>query len=89
MEGKAMKNPEAALSVQSTLTPAYLEKVDAWAEKLGYPRAKMIRLLVEAAVDDQGWILNLITSRIGLKLVDMARGDEKPRAAVMAVESHG
>lgn len=77
-----MKNQDAK-PIQSTVSPEYLEKIDAWAAKLNYPRAQMIRMLIEAACDDHKWILNALTSRIGLKLVDVVRkADEKPSATI-------
>ncbi len=68
-----------ALPAQTTLTKEYLDKVDRWAEGLGHNRSRMLRLLIEAAVDDQGWMLNLITSRLGLKAVDVVRHLQEPR----------
>ena len=62
-----------ALPAQTTLSKEYLEKIDRWADGLGHTRSRMLRLLIEAAVDDQGWVLSLLTSRVGLKAVDVIR----------------
>jgi hypothetical protein len=61
------------LMAQKTHVAAYLDeatiaRIDGWADKLGVSRSKMVGMLAKACVEDDGWMLDIVTSKAGLKV---------------------
>lgn len=49
--------------VQVPVNKKYIERIDALAEKMGVGRGRMIAMLLEAGVNDNEWIINVVTSK--------------------------
>lgn len=68
-----MSNAPDMVTISVVIPRRYVDRIDNWAEKLGHSRSKLARLILEEAVETHGWSLDMLTSHVGLKIVDMIR----------------
>lgn len=58
----------------------YVEKIDLWAVKLCTSRSKLCRAMIEDSAYEMGWVYDVATSRVGLKMRELVK-------ALQAVEA--
>ena len=57
---------DGVLPVTVYIDEKYVQRIDAWAEKLGLSRSKIAGVCIESCVDSHGWTVDALTSKPGL-----------------------
>lgn len=58
----------------------YVEQVDVWAEKLCTSRSKVCRAMIEDSAYEMGWVYDIATSRLGLKIRELVKALQEVEA---------
>ncbi|MEX2215336.1 MAG: hypothetical protein WD768_14480 [Phycisphaeraceae bacterium] len=65
---------EGEIRVQVPVKADYLRRVDELATKMGVGRGRMIAMLLEAGVDDNDWMIKIVTSKFMAPVVNVVKG---------------
>ena len=68
-----MSLPADVIPVTVYLDRSHVEKIDAWAKKLGSSRSKMCRAMIDDSAYEMGWVYDVCTSRVGIKIRDLVQ----------------
>lgn len=68
-----MSLPADVIPITVYLDRKQVEKIDAWAEKIGTSRSKMVRAMVEDSASQMGWVYDFCSSPLGLRLRDLVQ----------------
>ena len=66
-----MALPEGKTQFSTVLDEPYAQWVRVYAERLGISESRFIRNLVEGAIDDDAWLIEMMTTTVGKKLRDV------------------
>ena len=63
----------AKVHVAAYLEQATVDRIDGWSEKFGLSRSHMVAMLAEAGIENEGWMIDIVTSRYGIKVAKMLK----------------
>lgn len=75
-----MALPADVIAITVYVDRKYVDRIDAWAEKLGSSRSKVCRAMIEDSAYEMGWVYDLATSRVGLRLRDLSKALQEGEA---------
>lgn len=75
-----MALPPDVIPITIYVDRKYVERIDAWALKLCSSRSKVCRAMIEDSALEMGWVYDLATSRVGLKIRDLVKALQEVEA---------
>ena len=79
-----MALPADVIPVTVYVDRKYVDRIDLWAQKLCSSRSKVCRAMIEDSAFEMGWVYDIATSRVGLKLRDLAKALQEVEARTEA-----